>query len=111
MKGRPGVAKRTTMHPIIKQLFTEAAKLNLTMQNIADATGMARETLSHWQHHRREPSLLAVEAALNAVNLGLAVVPLNGRPVQRFRRQLLSRGNIRREQSKMQQRLSAGVDG
>jgi transcriptional regulator with XRE-family HTH domain len=119
MKGRPGIPKRATLHPILVRLFEEASKQGITLQDIAAETGMARETLGHWKQRRREPALIAVEQALNAVGLRLALEPLaqpKPRPVH-VRKPNASKGELRLKAGRpqrnplgqMQQRFREGL--
>lgn len=54
------------VHPIVRFIFEEARRQNLSIQHLADKAGMDRVTILKWKD-THSPSLSNAEAALNAL--------------------------------------------
>lgn len=63
-------------HPLVRRLIEEANRQKTTLREIGDRAGMPFETISDWRY-RRNPSLIALEAAFNALDLTLIVASIH----------------------------------
>lgn len=60
-------------YPLVRRLVEEANRQKTTLTEIADRTGIRRETLSDWRY-RRLPRVDLLEAAANVLGLELRLV-------------------------------------
>lgn len=62
-------------HPLVRQFFHEMNVQNTTLTEVSERAGLRRSTISDWRY-RRNPSLPQFEAALNVLDLELAIRPV-----------------------------------
>ena len=61
-------------HPLVRALFAEMHKQQVTMIEMAERSGVSRETLESWRS-KRVPDLVNLEACLNVLGLHLTASP------------------------------------
>lgn len=62
-------------NPLVRQFIARANRQMTTLSEIAEESGVARDTMSDWRY-RSCPKLNNFEAALNVLGYRLAIVPL-----------------------------------
>lgn len=67
---------RDNMHPIVRLIFEEANLRQLTITDIAKASGVSCACICDWRD-RWAPRLLDLEAVLNAMGLKLTVITVS----------------------------------
>ena len=60
-------------HPLVRGLFQEMNRQRVSISDIAERSGLAAATISDWRY-TRNPTVPNLEAALNALGCGLAIV-------------------------------------
>ncbi len=70
-RGKHAVPKRA--HPLVRTIFAEMNRQDMTLTELAEAAGFGRGTISDWRY-RRAPKVDHLEAALNALGLRLVAV-------------------------------------
>jgi transcriptional regulator with XRE-family HTH domain len=60
-------------HPLVRRLFAEMIRQRVSLSDLADRAGVARETISSWRY-RRCPDLPNLDACFGA--LGYALWPM-----------------------------------
>jgi hypothetical protein len=73
-------------HPVVRRLYAEANEQRTTLSEIADRAGLRPSTISQWGN-RNHPRLDQIEAALNALDLDLVVVPRGGRAARMLKQE------------------------
>lgn len=63
--------------PLVRRFYREMNREKTLIQEIADRCGVAYDTISDWRY-RRVPRLDNFIAALNALDLDLAIIPKRG---------------------------------
>lgn len=61
-------------HPMVRWLFTEIARQQLTYDELSRVAGVAENTISNWRRYRN-PTLTNFEACANALGFDIVVVP------------------------------------
>lgn len=62
----------TNTHPIVRDLFREMNRQQTTITEVADRSGICRETISGWRYSRM-PRLDLIDAAFNVLGKRLVV--------------------------------------
>lgn len=71
-------------HPLVRFVFHEMRRQEITYGEQADRSGLSRETLTAWRK-RSKPDLESLEAVLGVLGYGLMPIPLAGRRAPRRR--------------------------
>jgi hypothetical protein len=69
-RGRIPIPRRA--HPLVRRLFEEMNRQEVTLTELAAESGFERGTISDWRY-RRAPKVDHLEAALNVLGLRLTV--------------------------------------
>lgn len=82
------MASRVTIpeqaHPLVRFIFHEMRRQQVTYYEQSERSGLSRETLTAWRK-RSKPDLESLEAALGVLGYGLMPMPLGGRRSPRRR--------------------------
>lgn len=62
---------------ILREFFQIMDASGRSAQEIAEASGAHKVTLSYWRHGQRSPSLIQFEATCNAMGYRLELVPID----------------------------------
>lgn len=65
-------------HPLVRKLFEACNEQLTTVQELADRSGVDRQTISGWRY-TANPSTVNIVACFNALGLDLVVAPLKER--------------------------------
>lgn len=65
-------------HPLARRFFELLDQQNVALTDIATRAGLGVATLVKWKY-RHAPTVVALEAALNALGYRLAIVPIRDR--------------------------------
>jgi len=57
-----GIASIKTADPVLRHLFADLYRRGLMQQDVANALGVTRISMSRWKHGHTTPSMLDVEA-------------------------------------------------
>lgn len=60
------------VHPLIRQLFEEMNRQQVSMARMGDVTGIDRATIKNWKH-RHEPKVSNLDACLSALGYKLTL--------------------------------------
>jgi hypothetical protein len=60
--------------PLIQSLFKIMNEEFATIRYVADKSGVAKQTIDHWQYKKRVPNLLNFQAALKSLGYDLRIV-------------------------------------
>lgn len=61
------------VHPLVKELFAELKRRNLSMQSLGKVSGVSVGSVANWK--RNGPGLVNFLAVLNSIDLDLSIVP------------------------------------
>jgi hypothetical protein len=78
-----GVSLPKHCHPIVRGLFVEMNTQGATRARVAKPAGLTPHTITGWRK-RHMPLLDAIDAALNTLDLELAIVPIGTRDQSGF---------------------------
>lgn len=68
----PGSAP-TSVHPVVRLVFDELVKQNLSKAILAERSGIGASTLGHWKAGKTSPRLSDLEAVLNVLGYTVSV--------------------------------------
>lgn len=72
-------------HPLVKLLFVEMNAQQLTMKELAERSGVRRETIRQWKT-RANPLLTHVDACLNVLGVRIIAAEMDDDQVEAWRR-------------------------
>jgi hypothetical protein len=85
------------VHPIVRGLFAEMNEQRAPRKRVAGSAGLTKHTLSSWRRSSM-PLLDTIDAALNTLDLELAIVPIGTRDQNGFARKKNNRNQTTGDQ-------------
>ena len=66
-----------SVHPIIKWIWCEIVRQDVSLMSVAKRAGFNSKTLRNWWSGKRSPALSDVEAVVNALGYDLTLIALD----------------------------------
>lgn len=61
-------------HPLVTALFEEKDRQGVTYDRLSETSGVSRSALVYWKAGKREPGVMSLQAAFNALGVDLVAV-------------------------------------